>query len=162
MLPAFSAELIQPYPRDDRVEVNDRTFLPLLRYSPAYPVAPENVDLGRIGLLQGREESVHHAPSSRFWRVRFEGEGDKPRIDAADPHRPFEMTSFRFAATVRKEPMTRRERFALRSPAWCGIHLGAIRHIEPDITQPIEGESPPVAIDGPELLSQTPLDWVDA
>jgi hypothetical protein len=86
MLPAFPAELIQSYPRDDRVEVNDRTFLPLLRYSPAYPVAPKSIDLGSVGLLQGREESVHHAPPSRFWCVIFEGEGDKPRIDVADPH----------------------------------------------------------------------------
>ena len=72
------------------------------------------------------------------------------------------MTSFRFTAAIRKEPMTRRERFALRSPAWCGIHLGAIRHIEPDIAQPIERETPSVAIDGPELLGQTPLDGVHA
>jgi hypothetical protein len=162
MLPAFPAEFIQSYPRDDRVEVNDRTLLPLLRYSPAYPVAPKSVDLGRVGLLQGCEESVHHAPSSCFSGVRFEGEGDKPRIDAADPHRPFEMTSFRFAAAVRKEPMTRRERFTLRSPAWCGIHLGAIRHVEPDIAQPIEGEASPVAIDSSQLFGQTPLDRVDA
>lgn len=162
MLPAFPAEFIQSYPRDDRVEVNDRAFLPLLRYSPAYPVAPKSVDLGRIGLLQGREESVHHAPSSRFRDVRFEGEGDKPRINVADPHRPFEMSSFRFTSAVRKEMMTRRERFTFRSPPrWRWYHPGGIRHVEADISL-IEREAPSVAIDSPQLFSQAPLDGIHA
>jgi hypothetical protein len=134
------------------VEVNDRTFLPFLRYSPAYPVAPESVDLVPVGLGQGREESVHHAPSSGFRDVRFEGEGDKPRIDTADPHRPLEMSRFRFPAAIRKKPMTRRKRFAFRSPTWwSGVHLGTIRHIEPDIRL-VKREAAPVAIDSPELF----------
>ena len=57
--------------------------------------------------------------------------------------------------------MTRRKRFALRSPAWCGIHLGAIRHIEPNVTL-VEREASTVAIDGPQLFGETPLDWIDA
>jgi hypothetical protein len=62
------------------------------------------------------------------------------------------MSRFCFAATVRKKPMTRRKRFAFRSPAWwCGIHLGTIRHVEPDIRL-VKREAAPVAIDSPELF----------
>jgi hypothetical protein len=73
------------------------------------------------------------------------------------------MSRFRFAAAVRKEPMTRRKRFALRSPGSRSISRSrSIRHVEPDILQPVEREAPPVAIARPELFGQTPLDRVDA
>lgn len=56
--------------------------------------------------------------------------------------------------------MTRRERFALRSPAWCDrIPLGAIRHVEADVP-PVEREAAPVAIASTHFLGQTPLDGV--
>src|SRR5665648_612173 len=135
--------------------MNDTAFLPFLRYSPAYTVAPFRGAINRvvIRLSQVSAPSIHHGPCFPFVGVVFKRVGDKPIALFAGIHRPSNPASRRFPQAVREESMTGRKRFAFRSPArWSGIHPRTIRHVEPNIPA-VKREAAPVAIDSPKLFS---------